>query len=211
MFLVGNGKYIVQSLSHGLNTFNGWICRWAGTHGQRTGSSWLCGDIQSWPFLSIAIVGIVCALLGRMLGDISPLWGIPIGILLGWLGLDMMGIAKCRLPGTALKSFKMRGYTGAFILGSSYDILSGACTFGFIAPILAIITIQQKIFIGVILIILFALGHCLPIIVAGSSVALSQKYVEGKKLQRFSSWGRKIAGLVVIFIGLYFIISPWLS
>lgn len=162
-------------------------------------------------FLSIAIVGIVCALLGRMLGDISPLWGIPIGILLGWLGLDMMGIAKCRLPGTALKSFKMRGYTGAFILGSSYGILSGACTFGFIAPILAIITIQQKIFIGVILIILFALGHCLPIIVAGSSVALSQKYVEGKKLQRFSSWGRKIAGLVVIFIGLYFIISPWLS
>lgn len=162
-------------------------------------------------FLSIAIVGVTCALLGRMLGDVSPFWGIPVGILLVWLGLDMMGIAKCRLPGTALKSFKMRGYTGALILGGSYGILSGACTFGFIAPILAIITIQQKIFIGIVLIILFAIGHCLPIVVAGSSVALSQKYVEGKNLQRFSAWGRKIAGLIVAFIGLYFIVSPWIS
>ena len=44
-------------------------------------------------FLSIAVVGVICSLLGRMLGDISPLWGVPVGVLLVWLGLDLMGVA----------------------------------------------------------------------------------------------------------------------
>lgn len=162
-------------------------------------------------FTSIALVGVGCAILGKMLGDVSPLWGIPVGALLVWLGLDMMGVAKCRLPGTTLGNFKMRGYMGAFILGSSYGILSGACTFGFTAPILAIITVQQRIIAGIFLISLFALGHCLPIVVAESSVALSQKFVEGKNMQKFTTYGRKLAGLLVACIGGYFVISPFIS
>ena len=124
-------------------------------------------------FLSIAVVGVICSLLGRMLGDISPLWGVPVGVLLVWLGLDLMGVAKCRLPGKTLSGFTMRGYRGAFILGGSYGILSGACTFGFIAPILAIITVQQRVVEGIALILFFALGHCLPIVLAGSAGAES--------------------------------------
>lgn len=156
-------------------------------------------------FFSIAVVGVLCSLLGRMLGDISPLWGMPVGALLIWLGLDLMGVAKCRLPGKTLSGFTMRGYRGAFILGGSYGLLSGACTFGFIAPILAIITVQQRVAEGMALIIFFALGHCLPIVLAGSSVALSQRLVEARGMQRASIWGRKIAGIIVACIGVYFI------
>ena len=161
-------------------------------------------------FLSIAVVGVICSLLGRMLGDISPLWGVPVGVLLVWLGLDLMGVAKCRLPGKTLSGFTMRGYRGAFILGGSYGILSGACTFGFIAPILAIITVQQRVVEGIALILFFALGHCLPIVLAGSSVALSQRLVEAKGMRLATQWGRKLAGLLVIGIGLYFAVSPFI-
>ncbi len=160
-------------------------------------------------FLSIAIVGIICSLLGRMLGDISPLWSLPIGALLVWLGLDLMGIAKCRIPGKTLNGFTMRGYSGAFILGSSYGILSGACTFGFIAPILAIITVQQRILEGISLVLLFALGHCLPIVLAGSSVAISQRLVEAKGMRLAIAWGRKLAGMLVACIGLYFAVTAF--
>lgn len=156
-------------------------------------------------FLSIAAVGVICSLLGRMLGDVPTWWAAIIGGLLVWLGLDLMGVAACRLPGGRLQHFRMRGYAGAFVLGGSYGILSGACTFGFIAPILAIITIQQRVAEGTILILLFALGHCLPIMLAGSSVALSQKLAQGKGMLNVALWGRKISGILVAGIGLYFI------
>ena len=158
-------------------------------------------------FLSIAVVGGICSLLGRMMGDVSPLWGLPVGGLLVWLGLDLMGIAACRLPGKSLSRFSLRGYKGAFILGSSYGILSGACTFGFIAPILAVITVQQRILEGLILVLAFAVGHCLPIAVAGSSVALSQRMLESRGMQTAVFWGRKAAGLIVIGVGIYFLLT----
>lgn len=162
-------------------------------------------------FLSIAAVGIVCSLLGRMLGDISPYWNIPIGGLFIWLGLSLAGVSACILPGGNLGRLQMRGYFGAFVLGLAYGILSGACTFGFIAPILAIITVQDEVAKGLSLILFFALGHCLPIVIAGSSAALAQKLLAGKGMQTTTIWGRRIAGGLVVAIGGYFVLTPVLA
>ncbi|MDL2279489.1 cytochrome C biosynthesis protein [Desulfovibrio sp. OttesenSCG-928-G11] len=162
-------------------------------------------------FVSIAFVGIICSMLGRMLGDISPLWGIPVGGLFIWLGLNLIGIKACKLPSGSLGNLKMRGYGGALILGLSYGILSGACTFGFIAPILAIITVQEEVAKGLSLILFFALGHCLPIVVAGSSAALAQRVLAGRGMQTATVWGRRIAGGLVAAIGVYFIVSAFTS
>ena len=76
------------------------------------------------------------------------------------------------------------------MLGLSYGILSGACTFGFIAPILAIVTIQEKM-VHDLSILLFCLGHCLPIALAGSSTALAQRFVADKGMLHLASWGMK--------------------
>lgn len=78
------------------------------------------------------------------------------------------------------------------------------------APVLAIITVQQRVVEGIALILFFALGHCLPIVLAGSSVALSQRLVEAKGMRLATQWGRKLAGLLVIGIGLYFAVSPFI-
>lgn len=41
-------------------------------------------------FLTIAMIGLLCALLGRMLGDVGPYWTIPVGLLLIWVAFDML-------------------------------------------------------------------------------------------------------------------------
>ena len=119
-------------------------------------------------FLTIALIGIICALLGRMLGDVGNYWQILMGIILIWVALGMLGVEKCSLSGSLLYKLNIKGMFGAFVLGLAYGVLSGSCTFGFIAPILAIITVQEKVITGILYIILFATGHCLPIVIAGS-------------------------------------------
>lgn len=96
-------------------------------------------------------------------------------------------------------------------LGLAYGILSGSCTFGFIAPILAIITVQEKVATGVTLIILFALGHCLPIVIAGSSTAAVKKVLENSAWNGAGIWFRKLAGTLVAVLGGYFILAPFLN
>ena len=162
-------------------------------------------------FITIALVGIICALLGYMLGDVGPYWQVLIGGVLVWVALGMLGVEKCRMSGSLLYRLNLRGLLGAFGLGLGYGVLSGTCTFGFIAPILAIITVQQKFTTGVLFILLFALGHCLPIMAAGSSTAAVRKVLENSAWQGAGLWFRKGAGVMICLLGAYFIISPFIG
>jgi len=162
-------------------------------------------------FITIAVIGIVCALLGRMLGDVGNYWQILIGLLLVWVALGMLGVEKCAMSGSLLYRLNLKGLFGAFGLGLAYGVLSGSCTFGFIAPILAIITIQQKLAAGILFIVLFAVGHCLPIVIAGSSTAVVRRLMENSTWQGASNWFRKGAGMLIGLLGIYFIVNPFLG
>jgi len=162
-------------------------------------------------FITIALVGIICSLLGRMLGEVGPFWTILVGGILIWVALDMLGVTACSMSGSLLSRIKIKGLRGAFILGLAYGILSGSCTFGFIAPILAIITIQQKIMTGILFIVLFGVGHCVPIAVAGSSTATVKRLLASSSLQEGGLWFRKCAGAAIGLLGLYFIVRPFIG
>ncbi len=161
-------------------------------------------------FITIAAIGILCAWLGRMLGDIGPWWPIVVGLLLIWVALGMLGVAQCSMPGSLMNKFRLQGFTGAFILGLAYGVLSGSCTFGFIAPILAIITVQEQVMTGVILITLFGLGHCLPIVVAGSSTSLVRRLLDNKDWHNSGTIFRRCAGALIGALGIYFIVQPFI-
>lgn len=160
-------------------------------------------------FITIALIGVICALLGRMLGDVGNYWQILIGFILIWVALGMLGVEKCTFSGALLYRLNLKGKFGALILGLGYGILSGSCTFGFIAPILAIITVQEKLITGILFITLFALGHCLPIVIAGSSTAAVKTLLENSAWNGAGTWFRKVAGSTIAALGIYFIATPF--
>ena len=162
-------------------------------------------------FITIALVGVTCSLLGLMLGDIGSWWTILVGAVLIWVALDMLGVQACSMSGSLMSRLKVKGVSGAFVLGLAYGVLSGSCTFGFIAPILAIITVQKDIMAGIILILLFGIGHSLPIAFAGSSTAAVSNLLEKSSFQQGSLWFRRSAGVGIALLGIYFILSPWVN
>ncbi len=162
-------------------------------------------------FATITAVGVICSLLGRLLGDVGPYWTVAVGAVLMWVALDMLGVGWLSPSGGLIQRVKVRGRSGALILGFGYGVLSGTCTFGFIAPILALITVQERLASGLTMIILFGLGHCLPIAVAGSSMALVRRILENSRWQAGSHWFRRMAGAAVGALGLYFTLLPFLE
>lgn len=160
-------------------------------------------------FITIAVIGIVCSMLGRMLGDVGPYWTIVVGLLLIWVALDMLGVARCSLPGGLFSRLAIKGISGAFVLGLAYGVLSGSCTFGFIAPILALVAIQSKIFTGMIFILLFAIGHCIPIAAAGSSTAMVKRLLVNSSWQLGGRFFRRLAGSLIAILGVYLIVQPF--
>jgi len=162
-------------------------------------------------FITIALVGALCSALGLMLGDIGPWWTLLVGAVLIWVSLDMLGIRALSFSSGLLARLKVRGLRGALVLGLAYGVLSGSCTFGFMAPMLAVISVQKELLTGASLILLFGLGHALPIAIAGSSTALVGKVLENASFQKGSAWFRRIAGAGVALLGVYFIVSPFME
>lgn len=162
-------------------------------------------------FATIALVGLICALAGRMLGDVGAWWTIPVGLVLIWLALDRLGLVRCALPGTGLDKLRLKGLSGALWLGLCYGLLSGTCTFGFLAPILAIITVQGRLATGLLFILLFGIGHCLPIVAAGSSTALVGRLLQQPAFHEAGRRFRMLAGVVLALMGLYFVLRPFIT
>ena len=63
--------------------------------------------------------------MGRMLGDVGLWWQVPVGAILIWVALGMLGVQACSVSGSKLHRLNLRGVHGAFGLGLAYGVLSG--------------------------------------------------------------------------------------
>jgi cytochrome c-type biogenesis protein len=162
-------------------------------------------------FCTIALVGLACTLLGRMLGDVGPYWTVAVGAALVLVALDMLGLARWGLGGGLPARTALRGLPGALALGLGYGLLSGTCTFGFLAPLLAVAGTQGRLSAGLALVLAFGLGHCLPIVLAGSSAALARRVMEQRIIEGGSRHVRRAAGLLVGLLGVYFMVRPFVD
>ena len=160
-------------------------------------------------FITIILVGLVCSAVGRMLGDVGAWWQAAVGILLLWVAWTLFKAPQCSATGNTLRRFQMQGARGAFVLGLGYGLLSGVCTFGFIAPILGIITLQKEILTGIFMLVLFGVGHCLPLVICGMFSARTMELVHSHAGQKIVLGMRKLAAVVIAGLGVYFTLLPF--
>jgi cytochrome c-type biogenesis protein len=160
-------------------------------------------------FLTIMAIGLICAAAGRMLGDVGPWWQTAVGFLLLWVAWTLFKPPQCSTSGNLLARFRFQGARGAFGLGLAYGLLSGVCTFGFIAPIIGVITLRQEIAMGVAMLLLFGIGHCLPLVICGIFSARTMELLHSRAGQTAVAVMRKLAAVAIAGLGIYFTIIPF--
>ena len=73
---------------------------------------------------------------------------------------------------------------------------------------LGVVTLSGEVGWGLALTVLFALGHCLPILAAGSFAGATGRWLERAGRGRALVLLRRGAGALVGLAGLYFLLSP---
>lgn len=160
-------------------------------------------------FISIAIIGGISVAMGRLMGDIGTAGGYIVAALFIIFGLHLMDVIPIPIKGLSLSSDRKRGLFPAFVIGLTAGLALGPCTFAFMAPVLAAVfkTSGTAPAYATILLLLFAIGHSLVIIVAGSSITLVQRLLRLNENSGTLTWFRRICGLIVVLAGLYLIAS----
>ena len=159
--------------------------------------------------ITIALVGIITASLGRLMGDVGTIGTYIVAGLFFIIGLYLLDIIKLPLDVGSVSPVKQKGLFAALILGLLFGIALGPCTFAYMAPILGVVfTMSSENIIGASLLLLFfGLGHCSVIVGAGTLTNKVQDYLNWSENAAAVSWIKKVCGILVIIGGLYLIYS----
>ncbi|MFH1283465.1 MAG: cytochrome c biogenesis protein CcdA [bacterium] len=156
--------------------------------------------------ITIALIGVITGLMGRMLGDIGPWGNYFVGgvfILVGLILFDVIPIPSLSQPKHTFA--KKKGIFASFLLGLIFGIALGPCTFAYMAPMLAITfnVASTKFLYGVLLLTVYGVGHCSVIILAGTFTEIVQQYLNWNEQSRGALYLKKLCGVLVFAAGIY--------
>lgn len=155
--------------------------------------------------ITIAAIGTITAAAGRIMGDVGPYADYLVSIVFFLIGLHLLDVIRLPFAGLGKVNYKRKGVLAAFVIGLIFGIALGPCTFAFMAPVLAAVfkVATTDFAYAVVLLLLFALGHCAVIVVAGVSTGLVQRILNWNEKSGGGGFLRKVCGGLVILAGLY--------
>jgi cytochrome c-type biogenesis protein len=157
--------------------------------------------------ITIAAIGLITALLGRLMGDVGEYGNYAVAVVFFIMGLYLMDIINLPWDSSGIKATKNKGIAAALILGLLFGIGLGPCTFAYMAPVLGVVfnTASANLTYAILLLLMFGLGHCAVIASAGTLTKKLQQYLNWTEKSKASLYFKKSCGVLVILGGVYLI------
>lgn len=153
--------------------------------------------------LTFVILGVIATSAGKLMGTSSPIWYLVLGALMVLMALQTWGIINI-IPSTNLiTKGKRRGYVGAFLAGILGGVFSSPCSTPVLIVLLGILANQGNFWWGILLMLLYSVGHSALVMVAGTSVGFVQKINSSENYKRTALVLKIIMGIAILLIGLY--------
>ena len=141
--------------------------------------------------ITIGAIGAITAAAGRLMGNVGPWGNYFVAAIFFLVGLHLLGVIPMPWSGPGQVGMKRRGLLAAFILGLVFGVALGPCTFAFMAPLLGVTfkVAATNMPYGVLLLLLYGIGHCSVIVAAGTFTEVVQHYL---------NWTEKSKGAVIV-------------
>lgn len=161
--------------------------------------------------ITIALIGIVTAYLGRLMGDVGSFGNYIVAAIFFVVGLYLLDIINLNWSSLKLKQTKSSGLVAALVLGLLFGIALGPCTFAYMAPVLGVVfqTAQTNYPLAIVYLLAFGVGHCAVIAGAGMLAGKVQNYLNWSEESNILKWIKRICGILVIMGGIYLIFTTF--
>ncbi|MFA8342866.1 MAG: cytochrome c biogenesis CcdA family protein [Rhodothermaceae bacterium] len=161
--------------------------------------------------ITIALIGIVTAYLGRLMGDVGSFGNYIVAAIFFVVGLYLLDIINLNWNSLKLKQTKSSGLIAALVLGLLFGIALGPCTFAYMAPVLGVVfqTAQTNYPLAIVYLLAFGIGHCAVIAGAGMLAGKVQNYLNWSEESNILKWIKRICGILVIMGGIYLIFTTF--
>jgi len=159
--------------------------------------------------ITIVLIGLATAAAGRMLGDLGAWANWFVAAIFLVVGLHLLDVIPMPWSGPGQVGMARKGMLAALILGLIFGVALGPCTFAYMAPILGVAfsLAADNLLYGASLLLLYGLGHCAVIVLAGTFTEVIQHYLDWNEKSKGALILKKICGILVMLGGVWLIYS----
>lgn len=168
---------------------------------------WIALLFSTGILITIAVIGVITAAAGRMLGDVGRYGNYFVAVIFFVVGLHLLGVIPMPWSGPGKVGMQRKGALAAFILGLVFGIALGPCTFAYMAPMLAITfkLAATNVMYGIALLLAYGIGHCGVIVLAGTFTEVIQHYLNWNERSQGALILKYACGVLVIVGGVWLI------
>ncbi len=153
--------------------------------------------------VTFTALGVLAALAGNLIGTQMSAWYLFLGIIMVLMALQTWGIYDFIPSSYLLSKNTKRGQIGAFIAGILGGIFSSPCSTPILIALLTIVASKGSLAYGVLLLLLYSVGHGILAVFAGTSIGFVQKLSANPSYARAGSIIKIIMGTCILLIGFY--------
>lgn len=164
---------------------------------------WLSATFSLGMAFTFTALGTAASMLGRLLGKTGSWWFIFLGVLMLLMALQTWEIYNFIPSSHALGRSTKRGFIGAFVAGILGGFFSSPCATPVLIVLLTIVAGEGHLFRGVLLLLLYSLGHSLIVLIAGTSVGFVRKISYSAEYGKISKALRILMGTIIFGIAFY--------
>lgn len=164
---------------------------------------WLSLTFAFGSAVTFTALGVLASTAGRLIGVSASWWYIILGFLMVLMALQTWGIFEIIPSSYLLSKNKRKGFAGAFIAGILGGVFSSPCSTPVLIALLAIVASRGSIAWGILLLLIYSIGHGILAVFAGTSIGFVQKLSKSEKYGRASIVLKVIMGIIILLIGLY--------
>ena len=181
------------------------VIGYVGGTGQRSTKKafWLSVTFTLGVAVTFTTLGASASIAGRLIGTSASWWYIILGILMLLMALQTWGIYEIIPSSYLLSKNTRRGYLGAFIAGVLGGVFASPCSTPVLIALLAIVAGKGSVLWGILLSLLYSIGHGILAIVAGTSIGFVQKLSSSEKYGKASTILKIVMGALILLIGFY--------
>ncbi|MCR5808559.1 MAG: sulfite exporter TauE/SafE family protein [Clostridiales bacterium] len=148
-------------------------------------------------------LGVIASLAGLLLEKAEVWMHLILAIILILMALQMWGVIDLIPTASLMAGSRLKGSWGALVSGLLAGVFSAHCAVPMIVALLAIVIDRGKILFGIMLLLLFSIGHAILSIVAGTSVGLVQKISDSPKYEKFGKIVKIVLGILILLVALW--------
>jgi cytochrome c biogenesis protein CcdA len=166
-------------------------------------SFWLSVLFAAGAAVTFTVLGVVASLAGKLMGNVSSWWYLVLGVLMVLMALQTWGIYEIIPSSYLISKNTKKGFVGAFIAGILGGIFSSPCSTPVLIALLAVVAGKGSILWGILLLLLYSIGHGVLAVVAGTSIGFVQKLSSSEKYGKAGVVLKIVMGALILLIGFY--------